>query len=425
MPMPSAAPSHKRPFRVLPPITRGPEALDGTPLLEEVAGDAGVLLWQSLRNVMLWAGAVPAERAGLFSPEAAARRAEMLRLVPLDEPLRSPMATVAAMLAAPAEADAGKLAYACARVATWAEERGAPATALAFAQAAALARPDDAALACAVGRLARLRGETVRAEGWYHKAVTLARQSGDWRSYALAFLGLGNAALQRGNLPAARRSHTRALRAARRHRLRAIQAWVLHDMFVTAVEGGDPAEADACAARALRAYGDGHPRVPMLAHDVAMVWLLRGEHARALPVLQAVLPCLRNPAERVVAQANVARAAAGAGHAGLFRAAALETTRLLLTPGTAGAAQAYLTLAHAALALGDREHAEAAAGQARRFAAESGEAKTLSTAEEILETLRAGAAPAPAPAAREFDLDAPGELAGELVRSLELAASSH
>ena len=423
MPTP-AANARKRPFRVLPPITRGTESLDGAPVLEEVPGDAGVLLWQSLRNVMLWTGADAAARKSLFSAEAARRRAEMLRAVPLPEELAEPLAAVAALLAAPTAAKAAQVSAACTRIAGWAEGAGAPATALAFAQAAALAEPERAGLAWAVGRLARRRGEIVRAEGWYHRAIMLARQSRDWRSYALAFNGLGNAKLQRGNIPAARRNHTRALRAARRHALRDIEAGALHDLFRTALELGDAAEVDAFAAQALRAYGEGHPRVAVLAHDVAVAWVARGEHARALPVLEAAAPHLKVAGERALALASVARAAGGAGRADRFRHAALEAVQLLLTPGAAAAApQVYLTIARGALLLGDAEHAGAAAREAERLADESGEAKIVASAGEILASLRTGGAPPRGRAPAGVDLDAPGELAGELVRSLEVAGA--
>lgn len=423
MPTPTAAPPRKRPFRVLPPITRGPEALDGAAVLEEVSGDVGVLLWQSLRNVMLWTAASSAERAALFSENAARRRADALRALALDPALRSPVEVVAALLAAPGGADAARLAYACASVASWAEERACAGTALAFAQAAALACPGDAGLAYAVGRLARMRGETVRAEGWYHQAIMLARQARDWRTYVMAFLGLGNLAVQRGNFPSARRHQLRALRTSRRHGLRALQAAALHDLFVVALEAGDVDEMDRRAAEALRAYGTGHPRVPVLAHDVAVAWMARGQSARALPVLEAVLPHLRDPASRVVAQANVARAAGGAGRADVFNAAAIEVTRHLLSPAAAaGAAQALLNVARGALSLGEREHARAAAAQAERLAERSSEGKVRVSAGEILDRL-AETPPAAAARAPEVDLDAPGELAGELVRSLAVSAA--
>ncbi|HEU0053745.1 MAG TPA: hypothetical protein VFQ39_11225, partial [Longimicrobium sp.] len=111
-----AAPARKRPFQVLPPITRGPEALDGSLLLEEVPGDLGLLLWQSLRNVRLWAEAEPESRPRLFSAAAAARRREMLRAVAVEEALGPPLEVIHALLADPGAAEGTRLSYACARV---------------------------------------------------------------------------------------------------------------------------------------------------------------------------------------------------------------------------------------------------------------------------------------------------------------------
>ncbi|MDB4951681.1 MAG: hypothetical protein JWM27_4330, partial [Gemmatimonadetes bacterium] len=306
---------HGRPFHALPTITRGPEPVEGITLLDEVAGDVGVVLWQSLRNVLLWARAPAGERGALFSDAAAERRVRILGAVPLDEALRGPVAAVADLLACPAGARPEPIARACEAVSRWAEARHAPATALAFMQAAALAQPGNAALACAVGRLARRNGEPVRAEGWLHLAVVLARRTGDWTAYARAFLGLGNLALQHGNLPRARRMHRRALTAARRHRLHAVEAQALHDLFVSAAETGSDDEAREAAAGALAAYGPDHPRLPALAADVACFWTARGEFARAAPVLRAAAPHFADPAERAVVLANWARAAGGVGDA--------------------------------------------------------------------------------------------------------------
>jgi tetratricopeptide (TPR) repeat protein len=405
---------------VLPPITRGAETLEGAALLAEVEGDPGLVLFQSLRNVLLWAAAPEAERAAVFARAAAARRAEALSRAGLDERLRPALHAIAELLASPAEFPRARVAWACAAVARWAEERGAPATALAYMQAAALAEPGDAALAYAVGRLARQHGEPVRAEGWLHKAVVLARQSGDWSSYAMAFAALGNLAVQRGNLPAARRMHTRALRAAQRHRLRQVQAMALHDLFVTAMELGDGHAATEYAGAALRAYGDGHPRVPALAHDVACFWTAAGEFARALPVFRAALPHIPGRAERAVVLANVARAAAGTGDRRSFEDAAAEAASLVEQPDAErGAAQVWLNLARGAASLGDAPLAAMAAETAARAAARRGEAKILASAEAIAQAARAGSSARAAEVTPPGTAEDPGDvLAAELVRSL-------
>jgi tetratricopeptide (TPR) repeat protein len=423
--MPRSAPPapRRRPFRALPPITRAAEAVEGMTLLEEVPGDAGVVLWQSLRNVLLWVRTPPAERGAMFAPDAAERRARTLDGAPLDEVLRSALLTVAGVLARPQAARPERVARACEAVAAWAEERAAGATALAFMQAAALALPADAGLACAVGRLARRNGETVRAEGWLHLAVVLGRGAGDWNAYARAYLGLGNLALSAGNLPRARRMHRRALSAARRHRLRRVEAQALHDLFVTAAETGSAAEARESARAALRAYGPDHPRLPALAADVACFWVARGQFAQALPVLRLAADRFADPAERMVVLANAARAAGGACDRRAYDAAAGEVASLAGEPAAAPrAAQAWLNLARGAASLGDHERAAHAATLALALAAERGERKVAASAEAILAEAGAAAraarhapaAPVPVPAAE-------ATLADELVRCLTAA----
>jgi tetratricopeptide (TPR) repeat protein len=422
MPRSAPAPRASRPFRALPPLTRGPEPVEGFTLLDEVPGDLGVVLWQTLRNVLLWARTPAEERGAVFARAAAERRAQVLGEVTLDAPLREPLTEVAALLSAPLAAAAERVALACERISRWAEERAAAGTALAFGQAAALAQPEDAARACAVGRLARRNGEATRAEGWLHTAIVLARRSGDHTSYARALLGLGNLAVQGGNLPRAQVLHRRALQTARRHRLRSVEAQALHDLFVTAAETGSDDEAREAAAGALRAYGSDHPRLPVLAADVACFWVARGQFERALPVLRAAAPRVADAAERTVVLANAARAAAGAGDGAAYAELAAEV-RERVAEGLAGpaASQAWLNLARGALSLGRMDLARDAAERAVSLAGPAREGKVRASAESLLSAARGGG-PAPAPAAPAPAADGPAAvLAAELVRCLAAA----
>ena len=47
-------------------------------MLAEIPGAAGLLLWQTLRDVLLWAATPPEARDGLFAPGAAARRRDAI-----------------------------------------------------------------------------------------------------------------------------------------------------------------------------------------------------------------------------------------------------------------------------------------------------------------------------------------------------------
>lgn len=298
----------RRRWRVPPAITHGSEAFEGAGILEEIPGKLGLLLWQSVRDVTLWAGTPAEAREGLFTPGAERERRAALQTAAVDPALEPALARVAEILGRPNATTGELMARACHRVAEWADERDLTATAIAFVQAAALAAPLDADTACTLARLARRRAEHARAETWFRRAIALARQSGDWSAYSLAFLGLGNLYVLRGSFPVARRFYVRALRAARRHSLHALAGMTFHDLFVLAVASGRPHEAERAAREAHREYGRDHPRLRALAHDVACFWMEQGHPARALSVFRALLPRVTRPAERLVALANLAGA---------------------------------------------------------------------------------------------------------------------
>ncbi|HEX6748227.1 MAG TPA: tetratricopeptide repeat protein [Longimicrobium sp.] len=412
-----------RRWRTPPAITTGAEAYEGLAVLEEIPGPLGFLLWQAARDVALWAQFPPEERPGLFEPGADALLHGLIRSAGVDVQLESPLMTVVRMVGQPETARAETVELACQHIAHWADLHGHLATAIAFAQAAALTVPYDAGAAYAVGRIARRRAEHSRAETWYRRSIALARQSGDWTSYALAFSGMGNLYMQRGNYPAARRFHVRALRAARRHSLRPIQGSALHDLFVIAAGGNHKDDAERYARGAFESYGPDHPRLPALANDIAYFWVERGHFAPALTVFEALLPHMARQEDRLVCLANIVRAAAGAGERRQFEQTWDEVwDGLSRDEGTANAAQVLLELAHGAAQLGEFERAERAAERAVRTARERGEGKTLLTAESVLDSVRRGrGARGRAAAAQAPHPEAPQEtemFATDLVRSL-------
>ena len=382
-----------RRWRTPPAITQGAEAFEGMAILEEIRSPLGVLLWQASRDVNLWAAEPPEERAGLFVPGAEAWLLGMIRSAEVDVQLESPLMTIMRMVASPESARVETIELACQHVAHWADTHGYSATSIAYAQAAALTVPFDAGAAYAVGRLARRRAEYSRAETWFRRSIALARQSGDWTSYALAFSGLGNLYMQRGNFPAARRFHIRALRAARRHSLRPIQGAALHDLFVIAAGSNQKDDAERHARSAFELYGPEHPRLSALANDIGYFWMERGHFVPALNVFQALLPHVARHEDRLVGLANIVRAAAGAGQRKLFEETWDEVwDGLARNESTENAAQVLLELAHGAAHLGESERAERAAERAVRIARERAESKTLLSAESVLESVRRGRA---------------------------------
>ena len=410
-----------RRWHLPPPLLHGAEPLEGGAILEEMPGKQGLVLWQALRDVLLWTQASPAARLALFAPEAAADRERAILESEVDEELRPSLAALGELLKNPGAATTADISSACGEIASWAERQGHLATALAFAQNAALASPANAAAALEVARLARGLDDHPRAELWYRRATGAARRGRRWRIYARSFSGLATLYQDRGNLPAAHRFHLRALRGAARGGLRPERAAALHDLFAVAVEAGHTREAERFARDAFAAYPRVHPRLPELAHDVAYFWMEQGYFHRALPLFQAVLPLVRDAEKRMWVEADLARAAAGAGEDELSRDTMERVREQCADPAmAAAAARALVELAHAALQRGDLEAAEETAAEALRLARVRREGRTMLMAEALREAIAAertatGGAQGRAPRASSRRAD---ELAAELLRTL-------
>lgn len=414
----------QRRWRVPPALKRGDEIFEGLGVLDEVSGERGLVLWQSLRDSLLWADAQEEERTALFSPDAERARVAMIMAAQTGPELEEPLTVLARMLGEPAGMPEEVVALACRRISQWADDEGLLGTALAFAQAAATVTPGDASAAYAVGKLARRRAEYARAETWLRRTIALARQIGDWATYAQAFLALGNMYKQRGNLPQARRLLIRAVRAAQRNSLHHLEGMALHDLFVVAIEAGRTEEAQELARAAFAAYGPHNPALSRLAQDIAHWWITQGYFARALPVLHSVLPHHPQPVEKLAVMGTIARAAGGSGDRTLFRDAWDRCHDLLHHAGVdERAAQAMLDLAHGAASLALWDKAEDAARKALDVGSRRHEAKIRLTAEALIESVRhhrvlearkRSAQPEPVAAAE-------ARFAEELVRSLQIA----
>src|SRR5262249_47455148 len=161
------------------------------------------VLWQSVRDAMLWGRAGKAEREALFAPGADRERVAEVLAAGAPDDLEEPLKTIAAMLGAPASVREETLALACRPVAQWAGAEGLRPPALWFARPAAGVTPPAPPPPSAGGRRPRRRAEHARAEPWYRRTIALARQAGDWPTYAVAFDGLGNLYVLRGNFPVA------------------------------------------------------------------------------------------------------------------------------------------------------------------------------------------------------------------------------
>jgi tetratricopeptide (TPR) repeat protein len=383
----------RRPGRRSPPppaILHGPdETLDGVHILDEMRNGVGVLLWQSLHDVLLWASVPPAQRAGLFRPESVRRRLAALVALGPDPALDAALTALATLSREPDTARPEAVSAVCMQVARWAEGKGSPATALAFAQGAAVASPAEAAPGLMAGCLARSLGERARAETWLRRTIVLGRRSGDRTTLLQACLVLAEMHAERGDRDGARALLLRAFRGARRSGFREIKGQALHGLFRLAAASGCLDDADAYGRSALHAYGRRNPRVPQVAREVGSFWLEREKYPEALAALRLLLPFARQPGERVEALAAVARAAAGAGSAETFEAASREAMQLLrrTPPGEVGP-RPLLDLARGATTLQRWESAERAARLALDAAARAGEPPATLLAEEVLSRAR-------------------------------------
>jgi tetratricopeptide (TPR) repeat protein len=261
--------------------------IDRLGILPEHDDAGGVLLWRLVRDVELWAGTPVAKRSELFSPGAREVRTARLRESTVPTDIRVLLRSLNRILGgAPdtpgIEEDA---AHACAGVAQWAREMDAPETAVAYAQAAALCS-DRARHALLTGVCAREAGQGARAVSWFNRAVALARREPDRRSYAVAFLALGDEAEAAGDTGAARKRYLRAARTARRSAdLDLERGRAAYGLFRLAKAAGDTEAADAYARAATSAVMKSQPAAAGLELALAAFWTEHGNPGRVVRIL--------------------------------------------------------------------------------------------------------------------------------------------
>lgn len=347
--------AHPRPWCVPPAIRRAPgETVEGAPILEELPSDLGVLLWRTYRDVVLWAEVEPAARAELFTGTGAGRRLARLADTNVPAAAAAPLDTIHGLLRVP-DADAAVLAICCLEVAAWARREGLPQTAVAFAQAAALAAPDFGEAALHTGIAAVEAGEDARAETWLRRAVDVARREKDGAAYAAGLVELAGVYERRGDAARAEHVYRRACRAARRLSERGARSRAAHGLFRLACARGDEAAAARFASEAFRACpAQGGSRLLL---DVARFWADAGDLPRARSALRR-LPRSdphRSIGDQLLFAALAAHAFAGSD-AHLGAAAAADAWRFVadesILPELRSAAAVHL--AHAARIAGDR-----------------------------------------------------------------------
>lgn len=405
-------------FRVPPPLVQrvGAGGFTGLDLLADEIGAAGLLFWQSFRDVELWS--ISHDRNGLFPPHQAGYRKSAIAALDSDRygEAKPHLLILAEVLCASESIEALRIGEACAGLAGWFEGQGLLDCAVEFALAAYLSNPDQAGFAVRVARLSRMLAEYPRATSWFDYAIYLARRSEDWQAYAEAFAGLGNLYFQVGNLPRARYLHRRCLKVSSRNHLGEMVGAACHNLFVLEMDAGDTEAAEVWARKAVIAYPASSPCVVRLARDLARRWTFLGHFRRSLPLALEALNHFTVPVDRALVWADVARAAGGCREHVIFEDAWAETWVLVKRGVTEPySADVLIDLAHGAASLGDTARAGHAAEKALSLARERKEGRTILEAEALIDSLHRVPSTAPQNVPQE---DLP-DFAGRLLRVLQ------
>ncbi|HYH78765.1 MAG TPA: hypothetical protein VEX86_03190 [Longimicrobium sp.] len=346
------------------------ELIPGIRILHEHDEATAMLLWSSYRDVALWADTPAHERETLFrsSTDAAGALLERSRLSPAAVDALRVLFGVSGGEGPPAVC----VAWACGAIAEWAAARGAVATAIGFAQAAAFVVPDDAQVTLEAGRLAaRLGTSTAGAETWLRRATALARRARNSDVYTRALLELAWLRLQSApEVGGAAALFQRAIRAARRGGRTEVRALAHHGLARTAMARGDYAFAATETRTALRMLrrGTGNPHFLGVVLDHAEALLLGESPSAAAAALRRFLPAFTMPRDRVRALTLLVRTA-GSDGAPPVAEVWHDAHSLLGSLGESEeAARGFLELARAAAETGYDAQAENAARRALAIA---------------------------------------------------------
>lgn len=367
------------------PLTIPGGEVAGAQVVRELPAELALTVWQTLRSVLLWAAEIPAQRGDLFERCAMEEWERELLEGTFDADLRHPLAVIVGELANPEGASPEHLAHACLCVVEWGLAHRAVRTALGFVEAAALCWPDHPRYAWMAGRLLRTHGFRREAEQWIKRSIRVAGSMGDWETQTLGLNSLGNLLAEAGNYRQAAQTHTQALRIARKHHLREREGEVLHDLFVATAYTGDLDSAEEYARAALEIYRSGHARLLLLAHDVAVLWMERGQYDRALPILLALSDHSCSPRDRILVLASGAWAAGMCGEEAHYQRIAQQVLAMAeQSPGKQGVPRALYELALGAWGLERWASAEDLLSRAETAARLGGEADVLIEAEAAL-----------------------------------------
>lgn len=278
----------QRSWRIPPAIECEPgEHLPGRFVLDELSGAAALFLWQTQRDVLLWAAADPLTRDELFAPGASTARQELSVKAALPRQLAALFDCLSADLAAPGIARPESIADICLRIARDAESRCFFHTAVSFAQAGAFADSLCPIASHEVGRLALCLSNIQRAESWLSRTIGLARRRRDKRTYASALANLGLAAEVSGRPAIALARFAAATRAAKRARDAGLRARARYGSFRALIALGQLTAAEECLPALRRFRWDQETRNGILL-DVVHLYLGADDADRAASVLHSI-----------------------------------------------------------------------------------------------------------------------------------------
>ena len=373
---------------IFPLTVPGPD-IQGAVILAETPDDVALHVLTAFRFVVAWAARESDPQCAPATAAVASWEGELLGLHgKLEDEIWAPLEVIASELLGGDRVDLALLTRACASVSEWAFGRGAEGTALLFAEAAAVAWPNNSRLAWLAGRLHRAAGHTREAEQWLRRAARVGVWTRDFEAQAISLHSLGNLKLHQGDIAESRRLLFAALKLAQRQRLPERRARVYHDLFVAAVEGGELEEAERHVRSALASYGAGHPSLLDLAFDVAHLWAEQGHFGRAILVLEALLPHFQDADRALRVAASAARAAGALGNTELFWgswARAWEILNAQELPQLRAAAAFQLGVGAMNLSLWDE--AKRVFDVSRKAAEAGGEADVLAELDPALDAL--------------------------------------
>lgn len=380
-----------RKWRIPPAILRGPgETIDRLGVLEEHDDEVAVMLWRIVRDVELWAGTEPGRRRELFCPRAGVQRVGRVLEADLPDEIRPALEALADQLGDAASADPDRVAESCLRVAHWAREGGKGETALAFAQAAALAAPAEPVAALVTALCAIAIGQEERGHTWLRRAIALARQSRHHEVYAGGYLALGRQLSRRGARGSARRAYLLAFRGARRWGLPVERTGAAYGLFRMALEAGDIPAATGYARSAMGAARRLRAELLPFEMELPAFWIAIGEPSRALAVLDRMEPLIVTPDERLAARVFRMRAHLDAGREDETRRLWTETWRMTKEEPVSDTAAEKALVALAGTAA--RLHDDGLMGRAARAALTRAPAEKFTAVEATLRSLGYGAA---------------------------------